>query len=123
MRRPFVSYIVDRQGSSQTTNSSQQAFGQQKDGLNNGTQKENVGSQSNSHTEKSNTRPFNNKELVDVSRKPSVKRKWTTLEELNLTSDSSSSSDSDFNSEIFTGANGFLGVKNHSTGQPSRSVR
>ncbi|CAI8610584.1 unnamed protein product [Vicia faba] len=121
--RPFVAYIVDGQGSSQTTNSSQQAFGQQKDGLNNGTRKENVGSQSNSHTEKSNTRPFNNKDPVDVSGKPSVKRKWTTLEELNLSSDSSSSNDSDSDSEIFAGVNGFPGVKNHSTGKPHRSVR
>ncbi|XP_058758633.1 uncharacterized protein LOC131631880 [Vicia villosa] len=121
--RPFVAYIVDGQGSSQTTNSSQQAFGQQKDGLNNGTQKENIGSQSSSHTEKSNTRPFNNKDPVDVSGKPSVKRKWISVEELNLSSDSSSSSDSDSDSEIFAGVNGFPGVKNHSTGQPSRSVR
>ncbi|KAL5059357.1 hypothetical protein RYX36_030961 [Vicia faba] len=108
---------------SQTTNLSQQAFGQQKDGLNNGNWKKNVGSQSNSHTEKSNIRPFNNKEPVDVSGNPSAKRKWNIVEELNLTSDSSSNSGFDSDSEIFAGVNGFPGVKNHSTGQSRRFVR
>ncbi|CAL5198817.1 unnamed protein product [Lathyrus oleraceus] len=121
--RPFVAYIVDGQGSSQTTNSSQQAFGQKKDGLNQGTWKESVGSEGNSHTEKSNTGPFKNKDPVDVSGKPNVKRKWDPLEGLSLSSDSSSSGDSDSDCEIFAGVNGFPGVKNHSTGQPHRSVR
>ncbi|XP_004508320.1 uncharacterized protein [Cicer arietinum] len=117
--RPFVAYILDVQGSSRTTTSSQQAFGQQKDGLNHGTSKVDVGSQGNSHVEKSNTKPFQNKGPVDVSGKPNVKRKRNQVEVSSQSSDYTSSSDS----EGDTVAGGFPGVGNHSSEQPRRSVR
>jgi len=107
--RLFVAYILDMQGTSPTTNPSQQAS------------KANVGSQGNSHAEKSNTKPFKKKVPVGVSRKPDVKRKRNQVEEFSQSSDSTSSSDSE--DEIVAGKNGFPGVGNHSTEQPRRSVR
>ncbi|RHN38906.1 putative DnaJ domain-containing protein [Medicago truncatula] len=105
----FVACILDMHGTSPTTNPSQQAS------------KVNVGSQGNSHAEKSNTKPFKKKVPVGVSRKSDVKRKRNQVEEFSQSSDSTSSSDSE--DEIVAGKNGFLGVGDHSTEQPRRSVR
>jgi curved DNA-binding protein CbpA len=110
--KPFIAYIVEIQGTSQTTNSSQQAS------------KENVGSQGNSHAEKSNTNPFKNKVPVGVSRKSNVKRNWNQVEECSQSSDSTSVSDfSDSEIERVGAKYGFPGVRNHSTEQQRRSVR
>ncbi|KAJ1377141.1 hypothetical protein SESBI_49203 [Sesbania bispinosa] len=120
---PFIAYNVDRKSTPSATNSSQQAFGQQKDGLNHGPSKMG-GSQGNLHAEKSNTGLHEKKGPVDVSGKPHGKRKRNKLAESSQSSDFTSSTDSEGGRVV--GEDGVPGVENHSTyreEQPRRSAR
>ncbi|KAJ1389964.1 hypothetical protein SESBI_37877 [Sesbania bispinosa] len=109
---PFIAYNVDRKSTSSATNSSQQAFGQQKDGLNHDPSKMG-GSQGNLHAEKSNTGLHEKKGPVDVSGKPHGKRKRNKVAEFGQSFDFTSSTDSEGGRVV--GEDGAPGVENHST--------
>ncbi|RDX68123.1 hypothetical protein CR513_52917, partial [Mucuna pruriens] len=123
--RPFVAYEVDKQGtSSTTTNSTQRASDQQKDGLNHGAFKAGAGSQGNSKAEKSSTGPNDKKGPTNISGKPNGNRKRKQVAESSESSDSISSCDSE--GDIVANKDGFSGVGNHSTFReehPRRSTR
>ncbi|KAL2339091.1 hypothetical protein Fmac_013537 [Flemingia macrophylla] len=110
----------------QATNSTQQASGQQKDGLNHGSFKVGSRYQGNSHAEKTNTGPKDKKGPTKVSGKLNRKRKRKRkhVAETSESLDSVSSSDSE--GDRVASKDGFSGVENHSTsteGHPRRSTR
>ncbi|KAE9594625.1 putative DnaJ domain-containing protein [Lupinus albus] len=112
--KPFIAYDVDMKGTTPATNSTQQAFGQQKYGVNHGASKAGAESQGNFNNFKTNAQPSGKKgPTIDASRKPNRKRK-------NQGSESTESSDSEV---VFADNDSFDGVEKFSSNRDEHRRR
>ncbi|XP_057428764.1 uncharacterized protein LOC130722141 [Lotus japonicus] len=120
--KPFIAYEVNIQSTTPTTNSSQQAFGQQNYGQNQGAFKAGVGSPVNLHAQRSNAEYYQKKATTsNASVKPNGKRRRKQAAE--SSEDSIGSTDSDDEDDILNGNDGFPDTSSYREEQRRRSTR